>query len=115
MAEPATRKISENLGRSFYNSGSWRFAVMYICTADMSGVKLRNEDPYVLYVPGVDFRGSDLRFMNLSQATFSDITLVDDLSFTLQADLAGIIYNEFTTWPSGFTPPPSSPEPPDVP
>jgi hypothetical protein len=29
----------------------------------------------------------------------------------LKANLNDILYNEFTTWPAGFIPPPSAPEP----
>jgi uncharacterized protein YjbI with pentapeptide repeats len=113
--EASPQNISDNLGRRFYNSGAWRDAVMYICTADLSGVKMRDENPYDLYVPGVDFSDADLRFMNLSRATFSDIIQIEGLPFNLEADLTDITHNEFTNWPAGFTPPPSSVAEPDIP
>jgi len=113
--EASTQDLADSLGRRFYNSGAWRNAVMYICAANLSGAKLRSETPYRMYVPGVDFSGADLRFMNLSQATFSDIIQVEELPFNLEADLTGITYNEFTGWPQGFAPPPSTAEKTDIP
>jgi hypothetical protein len=43
-----------------------------------------------------------------SQAVFEDYIVVDGLGYLLQADLRGIVYNNFTSWPTGFTPPPST-------
>jgi len=58
---------------------------------------------------GVNLRAADLRFLDLSQAILEDYIQVDDLEFLLEADLRGIVYNEFTSWPFGFSPPPSAP------
>ena len=48
-----------------------------------------------------NFEGADLMGTNLKDANLSDATLTG-------ANLEGITYNTDTTWPEGFTPPPSS-------
>ena len=81
---------------------------MYICTADMSEAVLHGISPGEADLSGVNFRDADLRFADLSQAVFEDYIVVDGLGYLLQADLRGIVYNNFTSWPTGFTPPPST-------
>jgi uncharacterized protein YjbI with pentapeptide repeats len=101
--------LTDNLGRRFYDSGDWRKAVLYVCSVNLSNVKMRDETPWDLYLAGVNMDRSDLKFTNLSQAILDDFIQIDGLDYFLEADLTGITYNEFTAWPPGFYPPPSSP------
>ncbi|WP_179274602.1 MULTISPECIES: pentapeptide repeat-containing protein [unclassified Rhodococcus (in: high G+C Gram-positive bacteria)] len=51
---------------------------------------------------GADLKGASFRFANFAGA---DLSLAVNLE---QADLTGIYYNRDTSWPEGFTPPPSA-------
>ena len=100
----ATINITSDVGRSFYNSGQWQNAVSYICAANMSGVTTRGTLGSA-YLAGVDLSGADLSSTDLSKTTLVDTVKLDDLSYTLQANLTGATYNAFTIWPLDFIPP----------
>ena len=97
----------EDLGKGFYDSGAWRTALVYICAADMSGVRLRGKGRNEQYAAGVNLSAADLRYADISNTILQDTIQVDGLSYQLNADLTGVIYNNFTIWPTGFVPPPS--------
>ena len=101
--------VTINLGRRFYNSGDWRRAVLYICAADLSEATLHELVPAEHNLAGVNLRAADLRFVDLSRAILEDFIQVNELSYFLEADMRGIVYNNFTSWPFGFTPPSSAP------
>ena len=54
--------------------------------------------------PGTDLTGADLTHANLSGTDLTDADLTD-------ASLTDVFYDEDTTWPNGFDPPPSAPPP----
>jgi uncharacterized protein YjbI with pentapeptide repeats len=106
---PSMIDLAIDQGRRFYNSGEWRNVVLYLCTADFSEVMTRSNYPLNLSFVGVSLRNADLRLTDFSDSTFEEYIQVEGLSpFLLEADLTGINYDEFTEWPYGFTPPPST-------
>ncbi len=104
VLSPGTINITVDLGRSFYNSGQWQDAVSYICAANMTRVTTRGTLASA-YLAGVDLTDADLSSTDLSKATLVDTVKLDDLSYSLQANLAGVTYNAFTVWPLDFVPP----------
>jgi hypothetical protein len=54
----------------------------------------------------------DLSSSDLSNLTFEETITVKGLPYLLKADLTGVIYDDFTTWPPGFNPPVSAPRRP---
>ena len=103
---PVKIDFSESLVKGFYDSGEWRSAVRYICPVDMSGVRLRGRARYNQYAAGINFSNADLQNTDLTKMTLVDILQVDNLNYRLSADLTGVLYNEFTVWPTGVIPPP---------
>lgn len=97
--------MAKDLGKEFYDSGEWRSAVLYLCPANMSGIQLRGKVSHVLYVAGVNFSNADFQNSDLTKMVFEDLIQVEDMQYRLKADLTDILYNEFTTWPTGFIPP----------
>ena len=77
--------------------------------ADLSGANLRyanlrSADLRYADLSGADLRYADLRYANLSGANLRYANLYDaDLR---DANLSGANHDNWTTWPSGFTPPP---------
>jgi uncharacterized protein YjbI with pentapeptide repeats len=106
--------IAADLGRTFYTSGEWRDAVAFLCTARLSGVQVRGDFGQTS-LAGIDLSGADLAFSDLSRVNFEETVQVNGETFTLRADLSDVYYNEFTTWPPGFEPPPSAPAPTNQP
>jgi uncharacterized protein YjbI with pentapeptide repeats len=104
VLNPATIDITSDVGRSFYNSGQWQDAISYICAANMSGVTTRGTFGSS-YLAGVDMSEADLNSTDLSKTTLVDTVKINDLSYALQAYLAGATYNSFTIWPVDFVPP----------
>ena len=92
--------------------------------ADLIGVNLRRADLTDVNLSGANLRGAflartnlndaDLRGAKLAGAKLIDAKLIGaDLSnaslgnIPYEADLSNILYDSTTTWPDGFTPPPS--------
>ncbi|MGM7648195.1 pentapeptide repeat-containing protein [Nocardia sp. JW2] len=56
---------------------------------------------------GLNLTNANLQSADLSYAQFQDVDFTGaDFS---GIDLTGIVYDEYTVWPAGFTPPPSAP------
>jgi hypothetical protein len=104
VLSPGTINITVDLGRGFYNSGQWQNAVAYICAANMNGVATRGSLG-TSYLAGVDLTGADLSSTDLSKTTLEDTVKIDELSYSLRANLEGVTYNSFTVWPLNFVPP----------
>jgi uncharacterized protein YjbI with pentapeptide repeats len=100
----------EDLGRQFYDSGLWRNAGMYICATNLSNTTTRGKVENPVYLAGVNMSGADLSSTDLSKVSFTDTLTVQGQPYTLIADLTGVIYNGFTTWPVNFVPPPPTEE-----
>ena len=96
---------ANDLGRAFYDSGAWRGAAMYICGADLSYMSLKGRKTRQVSVAGLDLHGADLSSTDLSNMIFEETIMVGDTPYKLAADLSGVIYDNFTIWPPGFTPP----------
>jgi uncharacterized protein YjbI with pentapeptide repeats len=98
--------MANDLGKGFYDSGAWRSSAMYICAANLSGITLRGKGKNEQYAAGVDFSFADLQSADVSKIIFDDLIQIGDLRYSLRANLTGVIYNNFTIWPTGFIPPP---------
>jgi hypothetical protein len=92
-----------------------------LSAADLSGSDLSKADLVEAVLTKVDLRGADLReadlrFAKLHDANLSDARLNEaDLSGAnlseanlSDADLSRVVYDDHTTWPTGFTPPPDA-------
>lgn len=66
---------------------------VYLGGADLQGANLQGAYLWVAYLGGADIAGANLEGANLEGANLES------------ANLAGVRYDEFTTWPAGFTPP----------
>jgi hypothetical protein len=64
------------------------------------------DDAY--YFAGVEMRRVNLSSSNLSRAVFEDALSGEGWAYPLVADLEGVVYNELTQWPPGYTPPAST-------
>jgi uncharacterized protein YjbI with pentapeptide repeats len=113
VADPDTRRVEEvpvnvsrDLGRAFYDSGDWRNAALYICSADLSRTTLSGTRAREANIAGISLRGADLTSADFSDLVFEETISVGGLPYLLQADLTGVKYDNFTIWPPGFTPPP---------
>ena len=75
--------------------------------ADLTRAKLTFAYLSRAKLPGADLRGADLigAYLYGADLTGADLTGADPR----RAVLDGIIYDDSTIWPSGFTPPPSAP------
>jgi uncharacterized protein YjbI with pentapeptide repeats len=105
-AEPVN--LDADLGRDFFFSGKWRSARIFVCAADLSNVVTAGKIFRPIDLGGVNLSGANLNSTDLSKASFSHIIEIDGVQYELRADLSGIIYNNFTSWPTGFTPPPTA-------
>jgi hypothetical protein len=56
-------------------------------------------------VAGLNLHGADLSSTDLSNMIFEETIMVGDIPYKLAAELSGVIYDSFTIWPPGFTPP----------
>jgi hypothetical protein len=82
-------------------------AVAFLCTADLSQATLRGLLPPI-NLAGVDLRGADLSGADLRDVVFSEAIDIGGRQITITALLDGVIYDNETRWPRGFTPPPSA-------
>ena len=78
---------------------------MYICGADLSYISLKGRKTRVVSVAGLNLHGADLSSTDVSNMIFEETILVNNIQYKLSADLSGVIYDSFTIWPPGFTPP----------
>jgi hypothetical protein len=113
QVRPVEVDISADLAQKFFFRGEWRNARMYVCGANMREAILQSWEIGAISMAGVDLRGADLRFADLSQAILSQVIQVDGIPYTLQANLEGVNWNDFTQWPAGFQPPPRPVETPN--
>ncbi len=96
---------ANDLGRAFYDSGAWRGAEMYMCGADLSYISLKGRKTRDVSVAGLDMHGADLSSTDVSNMIFEETIQVGNIPYKLSADLRDVIYDKFTIWPPGFTPP----------
>jgi uncharacterized protein YjbI with pentapeptide repeats len=97
---------ANDLGRAFFDRGAWRGAAIYICAADLSYISLKGRKTREVSVAGLSLHGADLSSTDVSKMIFEETIMVENIPYKLSADLSGVIYDSFTIWPPGFTPPP---------
>jgi 16S rRNA A1518/A1519 N6-dimethyltransferase RsmA/KsgA/DIM1 with predicted DNA glycosylase/AP lyase activity len=56
-------------------------------------------------VAGLNLQGADLSSTDISKMIFEETIMVGNIPYKLSADLRGVVYDSFTIWPPGFTPP----------
>jgi uncharacterized protein YjbI with pentapeptide repeats len=111
---PVETGFKQDLARSFFLRGVWRNSTHYVCTANLSKSiwRGRGKDQPIVFLAGVDLSQADVRFTDLSRVIFEDELQSGGVEFDLAANLEGVIYNDFTTWPVNFLPPDSAVEVP---
>ncbi|MGK8506045.1 pentapeptide repeat-containing protein [Nocardia asiatica] len=79
--------------------------------ANLTGAWLAGADLTGAILTGANLTGADLGYINLNQALLNDVNLTGadlrgtDLRFV---GLTGVVYDHTTSWPEGFSPPPSA-------
>ena len=105
-----TSKVPTNfaidLGLGFYQRGLWRQAYYYVCAANLSeSIWFSAITPIVADLSGVDLSSADLTYTNFSQVILSQVLPVNQVPYTLSANLSQVLYNDLTQWPTNFIPP----------
>lgn len=76
-----------------------------LAKADLSNARLERVNMADASLLGADLSGADLSGANLSGADLSGAKVSDDVSAG-GSGAVSLCYDDFTTWPEGFTPPP---------